>query len=116
MHIDESILDDDGKIDPVKLDTVARMGGNWYNRSKEGMFEVPKPLSTLGIGVDALPKEVRQSAILTGNDLGMLANVEALPKEANSFVNTSEEIHKLAQQKLLEGNVSEAWELLLNDG
>jgi flavin reductase (DIM6/NTAB) family NADH-FMN oxidoreductase RutF len=115
LHIDESILDDDGKIDPVKLDTVARMGGNWYNRSKEGMFEVPKPLSTLGIGVDALPKEVRQSNILTGNDLGMLANVEVLPKEENSFVNTSEEIHKLAQQKLLEGNVSEAWELLLSD-
>jgi flavin reductase (DIM6/NTAB) family NADH-FMN oxidoreductase RutF len=116
LHIDESILDDDGKIDPVKLDAVARMGGNWYNRSKEGMFEVPKPLSTLGIGVDALPKGIRQSNILTGNDLGMLANVEALPEEANSFVNTSEEIHNLAQQKLLEGNVSEAWALLLTGG
>ena len=115
LHIDESILDDDGKIDPMKLDAVARMGGNWYNRSKEGMFEVPKPLSTLGIGVDALPIEIRQSRILTGNDLGMLANVEALPKEENSFVNTSEEIHKLAQEKLLEGNVAEAWELLLGN-
>jgi flavin reductase (DIM6/NTAB) family NADH-FMN oxidoreductase RutF len=115
LHIDESILDDEGKIDAVKLDAVARMGGNWYNRAKEGMFEVPKPLSTLGIGVDALPKEVRQSTILTGNDLGMLANVEALPKEEATFVNASEEIHKLAQQKLLEGNVSEAWELLLSD-
>jgi flavin reductase (DIM6/NTAB) family NADH-FMN oxidoreductase RutF len=115
LHIDESILDDEGKINPVKLDTVARMGGNWYNRSKEGMFEVPKPLSTLGIGVDALPKEVRQSNILTGNDLGMLPNVEASPKEANSILTISEEIHKLAQQKLLEGNVSEAWKLLLSD-
>ncbi|MDC1325120.1 flavin reductase family protein [Ulvibacter sp.] len=115
LHIDESILDDDGKIDPMKLDAVARMGGNWYNRSKEGMFEVPKPLSTLGIGVDALPIEIRQSRILTGNDLGILANVEALPKEENSFVNTSEEIHKLAQEKLLEGNVAEAWELLLGN-
>ncbi len=115
LHIDESILDDDGKIDPMKLDAVARMGGNWYNRSKEGMFEVPKPLSTLGIGVDALPIEIRQSRILTGNDLGMLANVEALPKEENSFVNTSEEIHKLAQEKLLEGNVAKAWELLLGN-
>ena len=113
LHIDESILDDDGKIDPMKLDAVARMGGNWYNRSKEGMFEVP--LSTLGIGVDALPIEIRQSRILTGNDLGMLANVEALPKEENSFVNTSEEIHKLAQEKLLEGNVAKAWELLLGN-
>ena len=59
------------------------MGGNWYNRSKEGIFEVPKPLTTLGIGVDALPEEIRLSKILTGNDLGMLANVEELPKEAS---------------------------------
>ncbi len=114
LHIDEKILDESGKIDPVKLDAVARMGGNWYNRAKEGMFEVPKPLSTLGIGIDALPKGLKQSAIFTGNDLGMLANVEALPKEAKSFVNTSEEIHKLAQQRLMEGDVSEAWEVLLN--
>ena len=116
LHIEESILDDEGKIDPVKIDTVARMGGNRYNRAKEGIFEVPKPLSTLGIGVDALPKAVRQSTTLTGNDLGMLANIEALPKEANSFVNASEEIHKLAQQKLLEGNVPDAWKLLLSNG
>ena len=114
LHIDEKILDAEGKIDPIKIDTVARMGGNWYNRSRDGIFEVPKPLSTLGIGVDALPKEIRQSTILTGNDLGMLANVETLPKEANSYVNASEEIHKLAQQKLLSGNVSEAWQLLVS--
>jgi hypothetical protein len=90
------------------------MGGNWYNRSKEGMFEVPKPLSTLGIGIDALPKELAQSVIFTGNDLGMLANIGALPKEAKSFVNTSEEIHKLAQQRLIGGDVPGAWRLLLN--
>jgi hypothetical protein len=89
------------------------MGGNWYSRSKEGIFEVPKPLSSLGIGVDALPKEIRLSNILTGNDLGMLGNVEKLPKRAANFISTSEKIHKLVQKLLCEGNVSEAWELLL---
>jgi len=113
LHIDEKILDAEGRIDPLKIDTVARMGGNWYSRAKEGIFEVPKPLTTLGIGVDALPKEIRMSRILSGNDLGMLGNVEVIPDGANIFVNDSVEIHKLAQQQLLDGNVAEAWSLLL---
>ncbi len=113
LHVDESILDTEGKIDPVKIDTVARMGGNWYNRSKEGMFEVPKPLSTLGIGVDMLPAVLRNSKVLTGNDLGMLANVEKFPKEFNGYVNPSEEIHKKAQQMLCDGKIGEAWSTLI---
>lgn len=112
LHIDEAIFDANGHIDPMKIDTVARMGGNWYSRAKEGIFEVPKPLSTLGIGVDALPEAIKNSTILTGNDLGMLANVEVLPVAANSIVSASEEIHKRAQQCLKEGNISEAWNLL----
>ncbi len=112
LHIHESILDADGRIDPVKIDTVARMGGNWYNRAKEGLFEVPKPITTLGIGVDSLPGEILNSNILTGNDLGMLGNVESMPEGAESFVNSSEEIHKLAQKQLINGNVSDAWKLL----
>ena len=109
LHIDEKILDADGKIDPAKIDAVARMGGNWYSRAKEGMFEVAKPLSTIGIGVDALPAAIRLSKVLTGNDLGMLANVEQLP-----FHNVSEEksIHKKAQELLLQGAVMEAWQIL----
>jgi flavin reductase (DIM6/NTAB) family NADH-FMN oxidoreductase RutF len=114
LHIDEAILDEEGKIDPLKIDTVARMGGNWYSRSKEGIFEVPKPLSSLGIGVDALPKAIRLSKILTGNDLGMLANVEKLPNGADNFISSSEEIHKLVHQQLNIGNVSEAWKLLIS--
>ena len=113
LHIDENILDNDGKIDPVKIDAVARMGGNWYNRSKEGIFEVPKPLSSLGVGIDRLPKEIRESKVLSGNDLGMLGNVETLPVGVSDFVNASEEVHKLVQQELGIGNVSEAWKLLL---
>lgn len=116
LHINPKILDEEGKIDPIKIDTVARMGGNWYNRAKEGIFEVPKPLSTLGIGIDTLPVAIRESKVLSGNDLGMLGNVESLPEGVNVFVSASEETHRQAQQQLNLGNVSEAWEVLLKKG
>ena len=126
-HIKEEILDEEGYIDQVKIDQVARMGGNWYTRAKDGMFEVPKPIATLGIGVDAIPKEIRQSVILTGNDLGKLGNVEELPSLEESKLYVSEDdlfteiiaaketeaIHKQAQLLLDKGKVIEAWKLLL---
>ena len=89
IHIDENILDENGNIDQHKIDLVARMGGNWYSRANKGLFEVPKPLTTLGIGVDKIPAFIKESDVFSGNDLGMLGNVEALPnKEAVSiFVN-----------------------------
>ncbi len=114
LHIDESILNEEGKIDPYKIDTVSRLGGNWYSRAKEGLFEVEKPLRTLGIGVDALPEAIRLSNILTGNDLGQLANVEKLPEGAAHYVSNLEEIHKRAHQLLEEGRVEEAWNELLS--
>lgn len=79
IHVKEDVLNEDGRIDPYKIDQVARLGGDWYSRSKAGLFEVAKPLSTKGIGVDALPESVRYSRILTGNDLGQLGNIEKLP-------------------------------------
>jgi hypothetical protein len=79
MHINEDIFNEQGSIDPFKSDWVARLGGDWYARSSQGLFTVPKPLSTLGIGVDALPHSVRRSTVLTGNDLGLLGNLEKLP-------------------------------------
>ena len=113
LHLDESILDEEGRVDPLKIDTVARMGGNWYSRAKAGLFEVEKPLRTLGIGVDALPEAIRFSKVLTGNDLGMLANVEQLPEGAGSGTNPSEEKQKNAQQMLLKGDVESAWNILI---
>lgn len=127
LHIKEEILSGDGSIDPFKIDTVSRLGGNWYSRAKAGLFEVPKPLTTLGMGVDSLPEDIRNSKILTGNDLGMLGNVENFPntEEINTFINASEElktlvesnntkaIHKKAQAYLCEGKVDEAWKILL---
>ena len=113
MHINEAILDADGKIDPVKLDAVSRMGGNWYGRAKQGMFEVPKPLSRLGIGFDQLPEAIRTSKLLTGNDLAMLANVEVLPKGAKAIVNLEQHIAQEAQKRLVLDDIQGAWELLI---
>jgi flavin reductase (DIM6/NTAB) family NADH-FMN oxidoreductase RutF len=127
LHIKETILDEDGKIDANKIDAVARMGGNWYNRSREGMFEVIKPIKTRGIGVDALPISIKNSTILTGNELGILGNSERIPtmdevkeyislKVEKSFdiqTSTKENIHKQAQDMLRKGTILDAFKLLL---
>lgn len=119
-HIDEAILDTNGKIDPFKLDAVARMGGNWYCRANgDALFEVEKPLVKKGIGVDQLPEPIKNSHILTGNHLGKLANVEALPtpdslKEISIKVN-QENTHQQAAALLDEGKLQEAWKVLLAD-
>jgi len=83
IHIDEAILNAEGEIDQTKIDLVARMGGNWYCRAHgEALFEVQKPLTTIGIGIDALPEHIRNSRLLTGNDLGRLGNLEHFPEPA----------------------------------
>lgn len=94
IHINQKVLDQDGNIDQQKIDLVARMGGNWYSRANQGLFEVPKPLATLGIGVDAIPDFIKDSPIFNGNDLGKLGNVESLPTsdEINIFVNQNFEV------------------------
>ena len=82
IHVREDLIDANGLIDQHKIDLVARMGGNWYSRSNVGMFEVEKPTTKIGIGYDAIPKNIRLSKILTGNHLGQLGNVETLPVQA----------------------------------
>ncbi|WP_066221998.1 flavin reductase family protein [Formosa haliotis] len=129
IHLAKEILNEDNTINQERLDVVARAGGNYYSRVKTGFFEIPKPLSTLGIGVDSLPEEVRNSMILTGNDLGMLGNVEVLPsaEDVKAFVedrgerypsiknvNTLREKHKLAHKFLSYGDVDSAWKVLLS--
>lgn len=123
VHVDENILDAQGVIDPHKIDQVARMGGNWYTRAKKGLFEVPKPLSKIGIGVDAIPEDIRTSSILTGNDLGKLGNVENLPsaeeirvyaeKNSDSKTWNTENAHKRAKELLKKDKPEEAWKVLL---
>lgn len=128
IHINESMLNGDGGIDQQKIDLVARMGGSWYSRANEGMFEVPKPLSSLGIGVDQIPLTIRNSDVLTGNDLGMLGNVDELPskEEIDDFLKANIEIRSLlnggerraielkAKEYLNKKEVLSAWKVLLS--
>jgi len=113
-HIKDEILDAEGKIDPFKLDAVARMGGDWYCRANgEALFTVPKPLEKIGIGIDQLPEAIRQSKVLTGNELAMLANIEQLPAGANTSSYTQE--NQIKAKKFLESSkTAEAWAALLS--
>ncbi len=124
MHIDESVLDANKKIDQKALDLVARAGGSYYSRAREGFFEIPKPLRNKGIGVSGLPESVRMSSVLTGNDLGLLGNVEQLPDPADvdKFMKDKPEIfgldrdekHKFAQQLIQNNDVTGALKVLLS--
>ncbi len=126
MHIKEEVLDAQGKIDPFKLDAVARLGGDWYCRVQgDAIFKVPKPLDRLGIGVDSIPASIRFSKILTGNDLGLLGNVERLPDINNvqdfmamypieqALQAGDDAVHTMACIFLSEGKTEEAWKILL---
>ncbi len=119
MHIKEEVLDANGRIDPVKLDAMARMGGDYYLRVQESnIITIPKPNDKLGIGVDQIPAGIRNSKVLTGNDLGRLGNIEHLPgpmkkEESEKLPKGEIAIHTLAQQLLRAGKVEEAWRVLL---
>ncbi len=130
IHINEKMLDNNGKIDQGKLDLAARLGGNWYARvNANNIFEVKKPNTELGIGIDSLPASLKNSNILTGNHLGQLANVNEIPFIDPSFedeklkkifeyysLNPEEmerELHFYAAELIYEGKVNEAWQVLL---
>ena len=133
IHISIDVLDDNQMIDQQKIDLIARMGGNWYSRTeKKSMFEITKPIKTIGIGFDELPIEILNSNILTGNELGKLAGIESLPNETavNDFklIELSEiflkfeddakklefSLHKKAQEFLLQNDLEAAWKTLLS--
>lgn len=133
IHIKEEILDESGKIDQQKIDLVARLGGDWYCRvTKENLFQVAKPVRTIGIGVDLIPLSIRNSVILTGNNLGQLGNVEFLPTTEEIDQMKTDEIiktilketsddrqlrdvrlHSRAKTLLASGDVQTAWKVLL---
>lgn len=123
MHIDEKYMTK-GALDTQKLDLVGRMGGSWYTRSSgDALFEIPKPIRTKGMGVDALPKGIRESKILTGNNLGRLGNLEKLPSEEEinelsthqelKKIQSKEALHVLAKKTLEDGHVKKALSILL---
>ena len=117
------VLDDKKLIDQQKIDLVARMGGNWYCRAHgDALFEIEKPITTIGIGIDVIPERIKHSSILTGNNLGQLGNIEILPneEEINTFnqtlsqkINTENEKHAFAKTLLELHKVKEAWCVLL---
>ena len=128
LHIKQDILNEDGRVNQEKLDLVARAGGSYYSRAKDGFFEIPKPLSSLGIGVDKLPETVRKSRVLTGNDLGILGNLATFPssEDVDIYMKNSEEfrnlpqvdnlgefMHKKAKQLIEKGQKEEALLMLL---
>ena len=133
IHIDEAILDEHQMIDQYKIDLVSRMGGNWYCRADENsMFEIPKPITTCGIGYDELPEDIKNSDVLTANNLGQLAGIESIPNETDvneyKLIELSElflsleedatqleiEIHKRAKLLLEKNHLEEAWLTLLS--
>lgn len=127
IHINKNILDENGLIDQYKIDLVSRLGGNWYSRSNQGLFEVPKPLVNLGIGVDAIPEYIKLSPVFNGNDLGKLGNIESLPtnQEVSIFVkenfavkgvlsaDDALKVHQKAKEYLNNDDVLSAWKVLL---
>ncbi|OKL39892.1 flavin reductase family protein [Pontibacter flavimaris] len=136
IHVNESILDENGKVDPYKLDAVARMGGDYYLRANgDCIFELPKPIRNKGIGLDQLPGFIRNSGILTGNNLARLGNSEAIPSEAeveayeadplvsytfskykNDPIRLRQELEHLGKQLLEDNQVEQAWKVLLLGG
>ena len=116
IHIKDEVLDENGLIDQKKIDLVSRMGGNWYCRADENsMFEVAKPLTTIGIGVDQIPEHIKNNKLLTGNDLGLLASVESLPtqEEINNYPKNTTDIYIEAKKLIEKGEIINAWKILL---
>jgi len=133
IHINEDILDENGKIDQAKINLVARLGGDWYcHITEQNLFKIAKPIRSTGIGVDQIPAPIRNSVILSGNNLGQLGNIEKFPSMEevldmknedwvkDIFENTSHDLaereellHRRAKEFLFEGDVHTAWKVLL---
>ena len=117
MHIDESVLDKNNTIDPFKLDIISRLGANWYGKTnKNSLYEIVKPISRMGMGIDNLPESIRNSEILTGNELAILASAENIPEKEEFAIRdekNTEEKHILAKKLLSHGKSEDAWQILL---
>jgi flavin reductase (DIM6/NTAB) family NADH-FMN oxidoreductase RutF len=133
MHIDESILDENNQIDAHKIDLVSRMGGDWYCRADaHSMFEIKKPITTCGIGYDALPADLLNSSVLSVSDLARLAGIESLPDETevneykltelsdlfmthiDDAAHLENALHVRAKELLTVNKLTEAWLTLLS--
>ena len=117
IHINEDVLDSEKNIDPLKLNALSRLGGNWYGKAtKDSLFQLAKPIGIIGMGFNDLPKEIRNSSILSGSDLAILASSENIPAKKEFTLreekNTTEK-HILAKELLSQGKLEDAWQILL---
>jgi flavin reductase (DIM6/NTAB) family NADH-FMN oxidoreductase RutF len=117
IHINDDILDSEKNIDPLKLNALSRLGGNWYGKAtKDSLFQLAKPIGIIGMGFDDLPEEIRNSSVLSGSDLAILASEENIPTKKEFTLreekNTTEK-HILAKELLSQGKSEDAWQILL---
>ena len=114
FHINESILDSTDKIDPYKLDPIARNGGSWYTEAKKGLFELKKP-NNIGIGFDAIPDKIKKSKHFNGSQLAKLAGIEKIPENLKLKQNGSlSELYSMCQEKLESNQIQDAWQIIFN--
>ena len=116
IHLNKNILDNQDNINPLKLDIISRLGSNWYGKTNQSsLYEMVRPISRIGIGIDNLPKDILTSTILSGSDLAILASIESIPnkKNNNTIPLKREEKHILAKKLLEDGKTDEAWQILI---
>ena len=114
IHVHEDILNEKGSIDPRKIDQVARMGGPWYSRAAQGLFELPQPSKVIP-GFDLLTDEIRESPYLTGHDIAKLLDVEEVPPLPDtSDPLTLEDRHLRAKELIENDDIDEAWKVLMS--
>ncbi len=117
IHINEDILDSEKNIDPLKLNALSRLGGNWYGKAtKDSLFQLAKPIGIIGMGFDNLPEEIRNSSTLSGSDLAILASEENIPAKKEFTLREEKhttEKHILAKELLSQGKLEDAWQILL---
>ena len=118
FHINKNIFDNKGKINPIKVDQVARLGYNWYTRASQGLFELSSP-KYIPIGVESLPNQVRNCKYFKGKHLARLASVEKIrDKEKNKDLIstysrlTKDDMLKICSVFIEEGKIFEAWQIL----
>jgi len=119
IHIAESVLNANNKIDQAKLDLVARLGGDWYARiNEQNLFEVTKPNTQLGMGFDMLPAYIREHERFSNNEKAQLANCTSLPESVAQ--NTDLSLHlsdsniDAIKKELADNNAQAAWAIIEN--
>ncbi len=128
MHVEEEVLDANGRIDPQKIDLMGRMGRAYYSRSKMDVHTILQPREKQSMGFDQLPAGFLESSVFTGNDLGQFAALEALPFKEEAlgqrgkdprlqkimfFGNIRHNLHLYAQELLAKGDVQTAAKIAL---